>query len=144
MRCAISVTEGAEIVSANPINFLNPDRPLKQVSRTELSWSSITTGNCAGIDLILSGDDAEIKIETAVGELAVSLANIGHEPTIRKFGKLARELRISRQPDEYAVTATELRRDIDLVAGDNPLWLCASFADGHQAWSSPIYFIGQQ
>jgi Protein of unknown function (DUF3604) len=136
--------EGAEIVSANPINFLNPDRPLKQISRTGLSWSSITTGNYAGIDLVLSGDDAEIKIETAVGELAVNLADVGHEPTIRKFGKLARELRISRQPDEYAVTATELRRDIDLVAGDNPLWLCASFADGHQAWSSPIYFIGQQ
>jgi Protein of unknown function (DUF3604) len=136
--------ERAEIVSANPINFLHPDRPLKHMSRTELSWSSITTGNYAGIDLVLSRDDAAIKIETAVGELAVSLADVGHEPTIRKFGKLARELRISRQPDEYAVTATELRRDIDLVAGDNPLWLCASFADGHQAWSSPIYFIGQQ
>jgi hypothetical protein len=74
--------------------------------------------------------------------LVVNLQDIGHEPTVRKFGKLARELRIARQPDDYEVTATELTREIDFVDGDNPLWLCASFADGHQAWSSPIYFIG--
>jgi hypothetical protein len=132
---------GAEIVSALPINFLNPDRPLKQVSKTELSWSSITTGNYAGVDLLLSGGDAVLEIATAVGTLEVNLADIGHQPTVRNFGKLARELRVSRQPDTYAVTTLDLKRDIELVAGENPIWICASFADGHQAWSSPIYFI---
>jgi hypothetical protein len=132
---------GAEIITAQPINFLNPDRPLKQVSGTELSWSSITTGNYAGVDLVLSGSDGIVDISTALGNLEVSLSDIHHAPVIKEFGKLARELRISRQPELHRVKVLSFARTIELAEGDNPLWICASFADGHQAWSSPIYFI---
>jgi hypothetical protein len=132
---------GARIVSAVPINFLNPDRPLKQVSEGELSWSSITTGNYAGVDLVLSSADATLSIETQLGTVELRTSDVGHTPVVTSFGKLAREIRVSRQPDSYAVKAVSLKRSVDLIEGDNPLWICASFADGHQAWSSPIYFI---
>lgn len=133
--------QGARIVSAVPINFLNPDRPLRQVSDSEISWSSITTGNYAGVDLVLSSADASLSIETPLGTVELQTVDVGHTPVVTSFGKLAREIRISRQPDSYAVRSVNLKRNIDLVEGDNPLWVCVSFADGHQAWSSPIYFI---
>jgi hypothetical protein len=132
---------GGRIVSAKPINFLNPDRPLKQTSDTELQWSSITTGNVAGIDLILSDDDATFEIETPMGSVKKKLTEIDHTPFVESYGKLARELRISRQPADYSVFSLHLERSIRLIEGDNPLWICAAFEDGHQAWSSPIYFI---
>ena len=132
---------GAQILSAEPINFFNPDRRLKRVSPSELSWSSITTGNSSGIDLVVSHDDAEIAIKTPHGLFEQRLSSIGHAPRVMAFGKLRRELRVSRQPKTYTVTSVEIERDIGLVEGDNPLWLRVDFADGHQAWSSPIYFM---
>jgi hypothetical protein len=63
---------GGRIISATPINFLNPDRQLKQISDTELRWLSITTGNMAGIDLILSHDEATLEIETPMGSVKKS------------------------------------------------------------------------
>jgi hypothetical protein len=135
---------GAHIVSARPINFLNPDRPLKQVSESKISWSSITTGNYAGVDLVVSGDEGTIEIVTALGELTVDLSDVTHEPIVKAYGKLARELRISRQPDTHTVESIEFERSVNLADGDNPLWICASFADGHQAWSSPIYVISSR
>jgi hypothetical protein len=132
---------GADIVSAEPINFLNPDRPLKRASATELSWSSITTGNFSGVELVLSGTEATVEITTPQGVVTMDLSKVGHDPVVKDFGKLKRELRISRQPDQYAVSPFALNRKIEMVAGDNPIWICTSFADGHQAWSSPIYFV---
>ncbi len=132
---------GASIVGFEAINFFNPDRPLKRVSDTELAWSSITTGNFAGVDLMLSGPNASIEITTPYGTFQHDLALVPHEPVVHRLGKLDRELRIARQPDQYGVRAVNLTRAIDLVVGDNPIWICTTFADGHQAWSSPIYLL---
>jgi hypothetical protein len=132
---------GAEILSAEPINFFNPDRPLKRISKDELSWSSITTGNFSGVDLLVSSSEATIEITTPHGALTERLSDLDHAPSVKNFGKLRRELRISRQPEQYAVSRFVLKRQIALAAGDNPIWICATFADGHQAWSSPIYFV---
>ncbi|RTL55242.1 MAG: DUF3604 domain-containing protein [Bradyrhizobiaceae bacterium] len=132
---------GARIDGFEAINFFNPDRQLKRVSDTELAWSSITTGNFAGVDLSLSGPGGSIEIKTPLGTFQHDLGSVTHEPVVHRLGKLDRELRISRQPDQYSVRSLYLTRAIDLVAGDNPIWICATFADGHQAWSSPIYLL---
>jgi len=37
-----------------PVNFLNPERKVEEISAgTALSWTSVTTGNLAGIDIWL-------------------------------------------------------------------------------------------
>ncbi|PZA09883.1 DUF3604 domain-containing protein [Rhodopseudomonas palustris] len=132
---------GAEITAFEPINFFNPDRPLRQVSPHELAWQSITTGNFAGVDLSLSSTDAVIEITTPLGTFKHTLAELTHEPVVHRLGKLGRELRLSREPDRYDQHALKLRRSIAMCVGDNPIWLRATFADGHQAWSSPIYIV---
>src|SRR5262249_5855374 len=49
--------EGNHIVRFAPVNFLNPERKVCEVTPgAELSWSSVTTGNLAGIDLWLETD----------------------------------------------------------------------------------------
>ena len=45
---------GNRIVSFAPVNFLNPERGVREtIAGAELAWSSVTTGNLAGIDLWL-------------------------------------------------------------------------------------------
>jgi hypothetical protein len=95
------------------------------------------------IDLVVSDDNATFEIETPMGSIKKKLSEFDHTPFVESYGKLAREIRISRQPTEYQAFSLHLNRSIDLIEGDNPLWVCASFDDGHQAWSSPIYFIAE-
>src|SRR5205823_6029307 len=46
--------KGNRIARFEPVNFLNPERRVQAVAAgTALSWSSVTTGNRAGIDLWL-------------------------------------------------------------------------------------------
>ena len=59
---------GNRIARFEQVNFLNPERKVSEMSAgTALTWSSVTTGNLAGIDLWL--DEANIgtiSIETNV------------------------------------------------------------------------------
>ena len=132
---------GGRIESATPINFLNPERPLRQVSDHAVTWSSITAGNFAGVDLRVEAGVSSLRIETPLGTVEENMAELSHEPRIHRFGKLARELRVSREPDTYTVDEVDLVRTPPLADGDNPLWINARFADGHQAWSGPIYLV---
>ncbi len=45
---------GNRIVRFAPVNFLNPERKLQETAAgTALAWTSVTTGNLAGVDLWL-------------------------------------------------------------------------------------------
>src|SRR6202011_1695661 len=49
----LSVT-GNRIARFAPVNFLNPERKVEEVSPgAALAWTSVTTGNLAGVDLWL-------------------------------------------------------------------------------------------
>src|SRR5262249_22725786 len=64
-----------------PVNFLNPERKLQEVAPgVGLSWTSVTTGNLAGIDLWL--DDAYrgmLQIETNVISGSVDIATLADD-----------------------------------------------------------------
>jgi hypothetical protein len=66
---------------------------------------------------------------------------LGAKPMIIACGGLARELRLSRLPDTLVTRSLVLEREINLIPGDNPLFVCVTLEDGHQAWSSPIYLV---
>jgi hypothetical protein len=45
-------------------------------------------------------------------------------------------------PDENPHLSFEGAVAIPLEAGrDNPVWICVTTEDGHQAWSSPVYVV---
>ena len=76
-----------------PVNFLNPERKMTETAPgTALAWSSVTTGNLAGIDLWL--DEAQtgtLKIETNVVSGEVDLATLADNVVAFDGGGLGRQ-----------------------------------------------------
>ena len=67
---------------------------------TALAWSSVTTGNLAGIDLWL--DDAHqgtLGIETNIVSGKVELAALADDNTVFDGGGLGRQLSVYRLPE---------------------------------------------
>ena len=57
-------------------------------------------------------------------------------------GGLDRHIRLVRLPDKNPHHHLVLERKIPLISSvDNPLYVCVTQEDGHQAWSSPIYLF---
>ncbi len=89
---------GGTVTSARAINFLNPQRPLRQPAPDLVEWTSITTGNCAGVDLMLSDDATGIAVHTRHASVEHALNTLGAAPLVVDCGGLARQLRLFRLP----------------------------------------------
>jgi hypothetical protein len=136
---------GNSFEQVTPVNFFNPDRPLRQDNEHRLSWQSITTGNFSGFDALLADAAAgRIAIATAQGAADIAIAEIGFEPQTFSFGGLDRKLTVYRLPDVNPGLSVSFEQVVALHAGrDNPIYVSAITEDGHQAWSSPIYAVAK-
>jgi hypothetical protein len=135
---------GAVIERFAPVNRLNPETPLEQRSSASVIWRSVTTGNMMGFDIWLKDEtpDARLDIYTNRGDLSLPLADIGIEPRLLDAGGLKRELRVCRLPDAPLPRSITLSHDVAIAeSGDTPIWCCATFEDGNQAWTSPTYLF---
>jgi hypothetical protein len=135
---------GNRIVRFAPVNFLNPERQVKEVTAgSALTWNSVTTGNRAGIDLWL--DEARsgtLKLESNVVSGEVDLARLGDEAVAFDGGGLGRQLSVYRLPEADWSRRVDIDHVVTFPGGaDLPLYLRVTQADGHQAWTSPIYLI---
>jgi hypothetical protein len=135
---------GNRIARFAPVNFLNPERTVQETAPgIALAFSSVTTGNLAGIDLWLEKPHTgAVSVETNIVSGDIDVAALGANVIAFEGGGLGRQLRIYRLPEtEWSrrVTAQHAVR----FAGDRdlPVYLRVTQADGHQAWSSPIYLI---
>ena len=136
----VSDVDGAGILSSRPINRWNPEGLLEQRGRAQMAFESVTTGNFGGVDLYLDSDDAELTIRTNLGELSVKTADLGIDPVTLECGGLERKLTVTRLPDHELERSKSFEGTVDIEPGrDNPVWVCVTMEDGHQAWSSPIY-----
>jgi len=127
-----------------PVNFLNPERKLQETAPgTALAWSSVTTGNLAGIDIWL--DDARrgmLRLETSVVSGEVDLASLADDTVTFDGGGLGRRLSVYRLPETDWSRRVTLDHMVTFSGGaDLPVYVRVTQADGHQAWSSPIYLI---
>ena len=140
-RLAVS---GNRIARFAPVNFLNPERKVEQtVAGAELRWTSVTTGNLAGIDLWL--DDArsgKLKIETNIVSGEIDLDTLADGTITFDGGGLGRALSVYRLPEADWTRHLTLAHDVTFRGGaDLPVYVRVTQADGNQAWSSPIYLI---
>lgn len=93
------------------------------------------------LDLIL--DDSRrghVRFESPIGELEIDLAQLDVEPIVRPLGGLDMFVRAERYPSDLrthdlTMSLTLNRRDLC----DRTLLVEATQADGHLAWSSPVY-----
>jgi len=135
---------GNRIARFAPVNFLNPERKVQETTAgAALAWSSVTTGNFAGIDLWL--DEARrgtLSLETTIVSGTVDLAALYDNTIVFEGGGLGRRLSVYRLPEADWARHVSLDHNVTFVGGaDLPVYLRVTQADGHQAWTSPIYLI---
>ncbi len=145
-----TVWQGKLAVSGNriarfaPVNFLNPERKVTETAPgTALAWSSVTTGNLAGIDLWL--EDAKggtIKIDTNIVSGTIDLSSLADDTVAFDGGGLGRRLSVYRLPERDWSRHVRVAHAVTFAGGaDLPVYLRVTQSDGHQAWTSPIYLI---
>ena len=133
---------GNHLTRFSPVNFLNPERKVRAIEHG-LAWTSVTTGNLAGIDLWLDdGFAGKLKVDTNIVAGEVDLATLRDEVVAFDGGGLGRRLSIYRLPDDDWSRRVTLEHTATFAGGaDLPVYLRVTQADGHQAWTSPIYLI---
>jgi hypothetical protein len=135
---------GNRLLRFAPVNFLNPERQVRETgSEKSLEWSSVTTGNLAGIDLWLERPrEGSIEIETNVVSGRVDLQALGEHTVAFEGGGLDRRFSVYRLPETEWTNHLTLEHTVRFAgAADVPVYVRVTQSDGHQAWSSPIYLI---
>jgi hypothetical protein len=136
--------EGNRFERFAPVNFLNPERQIEEVvPDRSLSWSSVTTGNLAGIDLWLgTAHCGLLHINTNIISGEVDLATLTDDMVSLDAGGLGRHLKIYRLPESGWNRHVTFEHVIPFEgSADQPIYLRVTQADGNQAWTSPIYLI---
>src|SRR5262249_41023218 len=136
--------KGNRIDRFAPVNFLNPERKIMETSPgTALAWSSVTTGNLAGIDLWLEeARRGTLVVETSVVSGEVNLAALADDTVTFEGGGLGRRISVYRLPERDWSFRLSLAHHVSFPGDrDLPVYLRVTQSDGHQAWSSPIYLI---
>ena len=135
---------GNRIVRHATVNFVNPERVVRETEPgSALAWTSVTTGNLAGVDLWLEEPrSGRLSVDTNIvsGELDLSLL----EDAVVSWngGGLDRRISIYRLPEAEWTRRVTIEHSVRFSGpSDLPVYLRVTQADGHQAWSSPIYLI---
>jgi Protein of unknown function (DUF3604) len=136
--------KGNRVARFAPVNFLNPERKVVETNPgTALAWTSVTTGNLAGIDLWLEeARRGTLALETNIVSGEIDLERLADGTVAFEGGGLERRISVYRLPDQDWTR----RLALDHVAtftgsADLPVYVRVTQSDGHQAWSSPIYLI---
>ena len=135
---------GNRIVRFAAVNFLNPERKISETAPgATLAWSSVTTGNLAGVDLWLDeGSTGSLKIETKVVSSVTDLSMLADNVVAYDGGGLGRRLSIYRLPEQDWNRRVTLEHWVThRGSADLPVYIRVTQGDGHQAWTSPIYLI---
>jgi hypothetical protein len=136
--------DGNHIVRHAAVNFLNPELKVQELAAgSSLGWASVTTGNRAGIDLWLNeAARGTLAIETNVVSGKVDLAALTDNPVTFDGGGLGRRLSVYRLPEQDWSRRVSIEHEVAFPGdADLPVYVRVTQADGHQAWSSPIYLI---
>ena len=136
--------KGNRVARFAPVNFLNPERKVVETNPgTGLSWTSVTTGNLAGIDLWLEeARRGTLALETNIVSGEVDLATLGEGPVAFDGGGLERRISVCRLPEQDWSRQLALEHAVTFSgSADLPVYVRVTQSDGHQAWSSPIYLV---
>ena len=111
--------------------------------RGVVEWSSVTTGNAAGVDLWLERPrEGLLKIATPVASAEVSLGGLFKDGLVVDAGGLGRQLRILPYAEKPTSRSFETSMQLRLErARAYALYIRVTQCDGHQAWSTPVYLI---
>jgi len=139
-----AVFEGNAVEQVQGINLWNLDKTIRQTAPDTLRWQALTTGGFGGADVLLRDARAgSLRIDTQLVKAELSIADIGLQDTVLGTGGgIKRQMRVFRLPDENRTCQARFSRRIQRSAAtEDALYVCVTLADGHMAWSSPIYLL---
>lgn len=134
-----------EIEKTSTFNFWNIDNPLKRESSNKVSWNTVTSGNFQGFDVFLSDEEkGTLVFKSSQVSFELPISSIGCEDTIFEAGGLGKRVRVFKLPINNLFTS--FGTEFKMVSNpglnkDDRLYVRVTLENGHQAWSSPIYFI---
>jgi hypothetical protein len=142
-----ATVRGARLLGAEPWAFLHPEQTVT-VDAERVAWDAQSFGGDLGVILRIGpGEGAEIEVEASVVEdgrterLTVTRPEMAAGPVRRELGGAGLHLTVEpvAPADALPLTLTgEL--EIDPPRGDSAVYLHARQADGHQVWTSPLFF----
>ncbi|MHA1688344.1 MAG: DUF3604 domain-containing protein, partial [Promethearchaeota archaeon] len=135
-----------EILSANSFNFWNLDSPIQIISKTQISWNTYTAGNIQGfyvnllhpIKSTLLFKSNQINFEIPLQEIFLNDTIFPIEGGINKKVRINRYPKINSHFSFRTIFELPINPKINL---DDKIFVKITLENGHQAWSSPIYFI---
>ena len=133
--------DGNELTDVRPVNFHNPDRPLRQISGSRLEWESITTGGMSGfVGRLSSPSSGSLRIETERLSHVLDLSKLGDEEVSIDAGGVDARLRVMRLPSGNEALEVSFEADYELHRDTrNAVYVRITQEDGTMTWSSPIY-----
>jgi hypothetical protein len=131
----------AKISEATPFAFDAATDGITSHTAREVTFSSSTTGDTDGIDLFLDqARNGTLSFHSEVGSCTVDLCALGAERQRYDMGGLDMEVWIERYPIGLTDCSAALEMEIEPNRSQTtPYLVKAVQADGHMAWSSPIY-----
>ena len=133
------------IADVSPVNFWNPERPVRRQGPAAVEWESATTGGVSGIILTLAHTaDSRFQLVTEQARRTFGSTQLLRSPVgLRwKLGEVGKNLTAVCLPDRGGPLNVEFEIELkDLAPGDNPIYVRVMQEDGHFAWSSPIYVV---
>jgi hypothetical protein len=137
--------EQNQILSAHSFNFWNLDTPLQQKSANTLSWDTITSGNFQGFDVeLLYPFEGKLIFKSSQINFELPINEISIEDTLFYVGGISKQVRIYRYHPNNPHTIFSFQTNIPLKpvpTQDERIFIKVTLENGHQVWSSPMYFI---
>lgn len=142
---------GAELLAAEPWAFMHPEQTIA-VEGSRARWSAATFGNDVGAVLRLDREDElEISIEASIAEesrterFVVRGSDLLAGPHRQDLGGAGLHVSVERiAPSERLPLRLTGELAVRLPAADSALYLHARQADGHEAWTSPLFFLSPE
>ena len=134
-----------KIIEYRSFNFWNEDTPLLCKQENKLFWDTYTSGNIQGFDVqLLDPFNGNLIFQTSQINFQIPIEEIGIEDTLFVIGGVGKQVRVYRYPSTNPQNSFNFKIDIPLkpeASKDDKIFVKVTLENGHQAWSSPIYFI---
>ncbi len=141
----IAEFEQNQILSVHSFNFWNQDASLQKKSENILSWNTITSGNFQGFDVELQHPfKGKLIFQSSQINFELPIKDILIKDTIFDVGGVGKQVRIYRYAQSNPHTSFTFQTNILLKPGptkDERIFVKVTLENGHQAWSSPMYFF---
>ena len=147
--------ENGNIISAREICFDSSDQGIKMRTAKALTWTSSTSGDMDGLELVLDAkDDTLLHFSTAFKSFSIPVKNITDESIVYDAGGENLRVEVSLAPsvpedeiDYLKTCVVELKEPLsesELSEDTNGIWVKVVQVDGNMAWSSPIFINRSQ